>query len=379
MTPDISMAGFLERNSRKYHVYATLVACLLSAIAALPFLFIDVSINCSGSLKPAAESIILKATATGFINKVYAKENLLVKKGEILFELHSHETTERIKYFEGRILEMQQMIKDLNILINSGTGASRMFRISESLSTSLYKQVLLDYMRRLNEKAARLKKIEIDRQRAQTLFDGGVIAAVEMENMDFEWHKAADDVTAVVQAQMTEWERQTDDYKQQLSGYQNDLNQQIVQQKALHIIAPISGSVQQVPGVYPGSYVFSSQELGYISPDTSLIAEIYVPPNDIGLLRKDMDVRIQVMAFNYNQWGLLHGRVKQIADDVMISDGQPLFMVTCFLQQDHLELINGYRGYLKKGMTVQARFMVARRSLWQLLYDEMDDWMNPNL
>ena len=33
----------------------------------------------------------------------------------------------------------------------------------------------------------------------------------------------------------------------------------------------------------------------------------------------------------------------------------------------------------KKGMTVQARFIVARRSFWQLLFDKVDNWLNPNL
>jgi HlyD family secretion protein len=28
-------------------------------------------------------------------------------------------------------------------------------------------------------------------------------------------------------------------------------------------------------------------------------------------------------------------------------------------------------------MTLRARFIVAERSLWQLLYDKVDDWMNP--
>jgi HlyD family secretion protein len=29
-------------------------------------------------------------------------------------------------------------------------------------------------------------------------------------------------------------------------------------------------------------------------------------------------------------------------------------------------------------MTLQARFSIAERSLWQLLYDKADDWLNPN-
>lgn len=38
---------------------------------------------------------------------------------------------------------------------------------------------------------------------------------------------------------------------------------------------------------------------------------------------------------------------------------------------------NGYKGYLKKGMTLQARFIITERTLWQLLYDKVDDWINP--
>jgi len=42
-------------------------------------------------------------------------------------------------------------------------------------------------------------------------------------------------------------------------------------------------------------------------------------------------------------------------------------------------LKNGYEGKLKKGVTLQARFVVTERSLWQLLYDKVDDWVNPNI
>ena len=37
----------------------------------------------------------------------------------------------------------------------------------------------------------------------------------------------------------------------------------------------------------------------------------------------------------------------------------------------------GLKGSLKKGMTVTARFFVARRSLWELLYENLDIHFNP--
>ena len=38
---------------------------------------------------------------------------------------------------------------------------------------------------------------------------------------------------------------------------------------------------------------------------------------------------------------------------------------------------NGYKGDISKGMTLTARFLIANRSLWQLLYDKVDNWLNP--
>jgi HlyD family secretion protein len=44
-----------------------------------------------------------------------------------------------------------------------------------------------------------------------------------------------------------------------------------------------------------------------------------------------------------------------------------------------MTLKNGYNAQLKKGMTFSIRFMVVRRTLFQLLYDKMDNWLNPNI
>ena len=38
---------------------------------------------------------------------------------------------------------------------------------------------------------------------------------------------------------------------------------------------------------------------------------------------------------------------------------------------------NEYKGLLKKGMNFSAHFIIARRSLFELLYDKVDDWVNP--
>jgi membrane fusion protein, peptide pheromone/bacteriocin exporter len=43
----------------------------------------------------------------------------------------------------------------------------------------------------------------------------------------------------------------------------------------------------------------------------------------------------------------------------------------------HLVLPNGVRGELKQGLTLTARYVVARRSLLQILYEDASAWLNP--
>ena len=152
--------------------------------------------------------------------------------------------------------------------------------------------------------------------------------------------------------------------------------EQIEKERELYAIK-IARTVEQFSGISIGSYVQAGQSLAVISPDTELIVEVYVMPDDIGLLSIGTNANIQIDAFNYNQWGLISGTIKEISDDFILVNNQPVFRVRCRLHQRYLQLKNGYKGYLKKGMTVRSRFLITERSLFQLLYDNIDDWLNP--
>jgi hypothetical protein len=75
---------------------------------------------------------------------------------------------------------------------------------------------------------------------------------------------------------------------------------------------------------------------------------------------------------------VLTGKILRIDNDFTAVDNKPVFKVRCSFDTDQLRLKNGFTGQLKKGLGFQASFMVARRSLWQLLFDKMDDWLNPD-
>ena len=92
-----------------------------------------------------------------------------------------------------------------------------------------------------------------------------------------------------------------------------------------------------------------------------------------------MPVKIQVESFNYNEWGTLKGHVASISSDyIQDNNNNYFYKVKIKLDKDYLQLKQtGRIGKIKKGMTVVTHFMVARKSLFELLYKSIDDMVNP--
>ncbi len=88
-------------------------------------------------------------------------------------------------------------------------------------------------------------------------------------------------------------------------------------------------------------------------------------------------MKFQLDAFNYNQWGLLEGKVIEIDNNIIFQENQAFFKVRCNLDSRKLQLKSGYQTEVSKGMTLTTRYIITNRSLFDLLFDKVDDWLNP--
>ena len=92
-----------------------------------------------------------------------------------------------------------------------------------------------------------------------------------------------------------------------------------------------------------------------------------------------MPVNIQIESFNYNEWGTISGKVKEISSDFLINEtGNTYYKIKCEIDKDYLTLKNGRKGFIKKGMTAIVHFIITKQSLFNLLYQKMDNWINPS-
>lgn len=357
-------------------IYSTCIAFCCGMVLAMPLIKTDISIRSSALIRPAAELNTIRSIASGRVKDAYLTENKKVKAGEVLYIVESETLNEQEKFYTEKIELNETLIKDAEMIIEASKAQAG---ANPTFTNAIYNQTYFTYRQKLNETLTVFNKAKQAYNRQYKLFQEKVIAAMEFENFQFELKKSEDAISQLKETHRSQWQTELKTLLEEKKELESQLVRVQKEKSMLTIKAPVSGTIQNVTGVYPGSMVYTNQELGQISPDTSILVIAYVQPNDIGFIKKDMNVRLQVDAFNYNQWGMATGKVINVPQDVKITDNKPVFEVRCSLDRDYLQLKNGYKGYLKKGMTLQARFIVTQRSLWQLLYDKVDDWLNPNL
>ncbi len=380
-TDDVSTLNISYRHNigvRSQLIYTSVLSAILITFALLPFINVDVSVKNTGMLQPTLEKTDLLIPVNGHINFINLQENLKVKAGDTLLKIDASINQQQNKLNVTRISQLNTMLQDINMIYSAITKANFIFTLPNTANaqyTAAWQQLIYQL------KASAIKKVQAQKNydRHQTLFTQKVLSTAEFETIQTNYNQAIADYDYIIKQAQTQWQAEANQYRTELSNlYQKQADWQ-EQERYYTLVAPISGSLQNIKGLQKGANVYSNQKIAEISPDLGLIAVCHVSPADIGLIKKQQKVRLMIDAFNYNQWGIMEANVTDIADDILITpDNRPVFKVKCPLQRTYMKLPNGYKGQLKKGMTFGACFFVARRSLYQLLYDKADDWLNPN-
>lgn len=361
-----------KHNKRSSIIYTTFLTALVGVFISLPFIKIDVYTSSKGLLKPEKERISLTLISSGKVLISNIEINKYVFKGDTLLVLDNHNIDSKLELIHFNITEISKFKHDIEYLINN----KRI--ILDSIHSAKYQKEYLQSNQKLQELQTRFKKIKRDYLRNKNLFEKGVIAAVEFENYKFEYDLIIGSIAQLKKQQISTWQTDLTGKIQQLKELENNFVLQSEKRENFIITAPINGTLITVIGIEQGSLIGAGITIAEISPDSDLIAECYVSPIDIGLINPNIPVKFQIDAFNYNQWGLATGEIIEIGKDIELLNNTPIFKVRCKIDQKHLTLKNNFKGFLKKGMTFNARFKLAERTLFELLHDKVDDWLNPS-
>jgi HlyD family secretion protein len=359
-----------KNKTKSISIYLVVVLSLVVFISSLPLVKIDISSQSRGIIRSTTDNVSLTSLVNGKVVYVNLKNNRLVQKGDTLVQLTQESLNTEKSTNESLAVDLQNRISDLSRIVTSSNAL---------LTTPELQQEWNSYNSRKNELESKIAQAKIVYDRYKQLFDKGIIARAEFEKYSFDYTYSQQSLSSLIKSQKSVWQNQKRDLENQLKNLKGTLNKIDVESKNYVIIAPISGTIENFSGIQVGSFLNASQPIATISATDKLIVESSVSPSDIGLIHKNQKVKFQIDAFNYNQWGLLEGKVIDIDHNITIQGEQAFFKVRSVLNKTELQLKSGYKTKVSKGMTLTTRYILTRRSLFDLLFDKMDDWLNPKI
>jgi multidrug resistance efflux pump len=371
--PEVDLIAHLSFK-RAHTIYWAIIIMITVVIMLLPMISVEVSVKSPGIIRPESERTIIRSRMPGIIEKLHRYEGQFVEKDSVILTLKDINTQPKLQNLDYELEQKNKFIHDLELLTSIGKTDRREIL---TLSTPLYQRLLGRYMSQTKDQAASINKVSNELRSDSLLFADKVISGNEYFNKNIESQKLAAAFEAFRDEQLSIWQQQLSQLKLEISLLRAQ-RKQILEEKAFYEIrAPVSGILQGLASKYEGGFVQAGESFCELSPETKLIAECFVPTQDAGFIKNNQSVHFQVDAFDHNYFGIIRGQVLSIDNDYTILENVPVFKVRCDLNQNKLGLKNGYTGRLKKGLRLQARFIIARRTIAQLLFDKIDDWLNP--
>lgn len=359
----------IAKHSKKSNLIFWLIfLSLLGVFIALPFYHIDIYTTSRGIITSEERPVDLYSLKSGKVVYLNLKENKAVSKGDTLLLVNRKIINERENLINIKKEDAEAFIIDLQHLLNGKRS---------KLNTSKYEKERERYFQLLHNANTDIKDAEEKLETAESLYVNDVIARVELNQAKLALNKAKDNRADIIKQTKASWQNELTNYQQSLDDLNSDQKQLSEEKELYSVIAPTDGELINVQGLNLGSIVNAGTVLASISPVKNLIIESIVTPSDIGYIKEGVAAKYQVDAYNSNQWGFATGEITEIGKDIIMSGNTPIFKVRSSLTEKELSLKNGAKSQLKKGMTVTSRFFLTKRSLFQLLFDSIDDWFNP--
>ncbi|CAA2137650.1 HlyD family type I secretion periplasmic adaptor subunit [Methylobacterium bullatum] len=347
----------------------TIVAFLTLAIVWASVGEVDIIATAQGRIIPTGKSKVIQPYETGVVRRIAVADGSVVKAGDLLVELDptsdaSDETRSAFGLMEDRL-----DIERLQALLKDDPGS---FKDDAQVEPRMAAMAHRQMEAQAAEHRAKLEGIE--RQIAQKLAEGKEVrTAIEKIEMSLPLISEQRDIRKTllqnqygsrltylqVQQQVVESQHELEAQKQKReqneqalaaldkqkaeanAGYQKGLLTDLAKaelsatehsqeiRKASHrrdlrtLRAPVDGTVQQLALHTLGGIVTPAQQLMVIVPKgTGIEIEATLPNRDVGFVRRGQPVEVKVETFDFTRYGLLHGTVSHLSQDVVSPQDQ---------------------------------------------------------
>ena len=375
-TNSILESYLIKVTSRSRIIYWIILGMTLLGIGVLPFVYVDVTVQARGYFQSDIEKQTVYAPFQGKVLFTSIKNGLAIEKGDTILIIESEASKAQKMTLQKRILENSHAISDLEKLTLLDPG-----HFSLDIKDFHTRRYYAEFSKMINSieiQSQKYLKSKTEHERNVILHDQDLIADTEFENSLFTFRSEEKNLDQILIYNKSLWQADLMQRINDATMLQAELDGCLEQLKNRIVLAPVSGEIIRSSEIQEGAIIGINQQVAEISPSGEMVATCFVKPDNIGLINAGQKVRIQVDAYNCNEWGMLDASIIDISDDIIVEDGEnAYFRIKCKPEKTFLSLKNGLNAEIRKGMSLNARIIVNRRSLFNLLFDKVDKWVNP--
>jgi len=359
-----SINSVFKRHSRfTQGLYLILLALLLLISIGMVSFKIPVFVNARGILRPSAELNNILCPIQGLISRIDASENQYLQKGQSILQINCEKEEAQRILIKKELELIRSYLSDIKSLTDSTYAESNLISQKYTLESELF-------FENLAELNLRLFQIKLDFDRDKSLFDKNYLSKKEFEESTLKYNTILNEKSKVILTQKNRWENDRNELFLRDNALVKNLTELDFYIDNSTITAPVSGIIQGIRNHYKGEFCSGGSNLCRIIPDTSIIAELYIQPRDIGFINAGQRTRLLIDSYDYRYWGVLEAECISVSKDVEIINDQALFRVICSVKQPSYMEYKGIKVIPGKGMTLTAQFYVAERNTAQLIADE---------
>lgn len=371
---------------------------------------IDEVVVARGKVIPIGYTKVLQAEDKGIVKRILVQEGQKVKRGELLMELDRtmsesdlNALKKEIAYYDTNIRRILAELEDKPFVAGEGSQTdSRDFIQQMSLyrsrqSEKRAKLEFYDAQIRQKEDSVRVAEsslvkyqelLKIAREREANLkeiVEQGAISRytyleyqgkrIELEqNVSMnrsELSAAQAEVSAARQEKaqyQAEWNRQLQEElinsRKQFNTLKESERKAELKNKLIEIKSPVDGAVHKLDIHTVGAVVREAQGLMEVVPDgTPMEIEAWMENQDVGFVTPGMPVEVKVDAFNFQKFGTLKGKVREISPDA-IEDKErgQLYRVMVSVDEEKLHM-DSRDLQVYPGMAVSAEIKTRKKRI----------------
>lgn len=429
-----------ERGPARPWIHRVTLALAAAALLALPIVTVDVTVRAPGLVRATTERTELRTSQGGRVSRILVADNAPVAAGQVILELDTTALDARLAANHARQDLARRTLRELDLLSTAVVGVAVIHHHptsaavvdpafppvagpaapaplaflpspaaaagavadatgsdeaaagdSSSPRQPAPKAPVLSVPALREEWSQLLAQFETHRlagarartefERTTLLFNRGLATQREIDDARYALERTQAEAILLRQQTVFRWQSRRQEEHLVLIALVSEAAHLGDERTSSLVRAPLAGTFLGAGGLAAGMHVPPGHLVGAISPDDSLVVEARVPSRSIGFLATGQPVKLQVDAFAYTAWGLLDGTLSSIAADLTALHSNaglaPDYKVLITPRAPALRRPDGATALLRKGMAVQARFPVGRRTLLQLLHEDLAAGLDP--